>query len=69
MPITHLIVRRLADRSDLLDGLAALDGAEAGTDGGGWADRAIGRADEVRRPEPGGRKPQGAKLPPSRNFR
>ena len=69
MPITHLIVRRLADRSDLLDGLAALDGAEAGTDGGGWADRAIGRADGVRKPEPAGRKPPGAKLPRSRDFR
>ena len=69
MPITHLIVRRLADRSDLLDGLAALDGAEAGTDGGGWADRAIGRADEVRRPEPGSREAPPTKMPRSRDFR
>lgn len=67
--VTRLIVRRLTDCSDLLDGLADPDRARAGTgDGGAWADRAIGRADEVRRPEPGGRKPPGAKLPASRDF-
>lgn len=67
VPVTHLIVRRLIDRSDLLDGLAASDGAETG--GGDRADRAMSRADEVTRPEPGGRKPPGAKLPGSRDFR
>lgn len=63
VPITHLIVRRLLDRSDLLDGLSAIDG------GGDWAERALGRADEVRRPEPGSRGPTPAKLPRSRDFR
>ncbi len=67
VPITHLICRRLVDRSDLLDGLSSVDG-----DGGGaaWAGRALGRADEVRRPEPGSGRPQPtAKLPRSRDFR
>jgi len=59
VPITHLIVRRLTDRSDLLDGLLG-DSA--------WAERSIGRADEVKRPEPGARRPK-AKLPDSRDFR
>jgi error-prone DNA polymerase len=62
VPITHLIVRRLVDRSDLLDGLAAVDGPAAT----GWADRMLGRADEVRRPEPGSQR---TKLPGSRDFR
>jgi error-prone DNA polymerase len=61
--ITHLICRRLIDRSDLLDGLSAIDGAAE------WAERALGRADEVRRPEPGSRGPTTAKLPRSRDFR
>ena len=63
VPIVHLICRRLVDRSDLLDGLLA-DG-----DGnrGAWGDRAPGRADEVRRPEPGARPHP--KLPRSRDFR
>jgi error-prone DNA polymerase len=59
VPITHLIVRRLIDRSDLLDGL--LGGSE-------WVERAIGRADEVKRPDPGSRRPK-ARLPDSRDFR
>lgn len=50
VPITHLIVRRLIDRSDLLDSVAAMDGAAAGID---WAERTQGHADEVRRLEPG----------------
>ena len=66
VPVTHLIVRKLTDRSDLLDGLAAPDGGDGG---GGWAARAPGRADEVERPEPGNRKPPGAKLPPNRDFK
>ena len=67
MPITHLICRRLIDRSDLLDRLSSVDG-----DGGdaAWAGRALGRADEVRRPEPGSGRPQlPTKLPRSRDFR
>jgi error-prone DNA polymerase len=63
VPITHLIVRRLIDRSDLLDRLAAADGGTASPD---WAERSLGRADEVRRPEPGSARP---KLPGSRDFR
>ncbi len=62
VPITHLICRRLVDRSDLLDGLSWVDGDTA------WAGRAQGRADEVRRPEPGSGQPP-AKLPRSRDFR
>jgi error-prone DNA polymerase len=61
VPITHLICRRLVDRSDLLDGLGLVG------DGGEWAGRALGRADEVRRPEPGSQRP--AKLTRSRDFR
>ena len=70
VPITHLICRRLADRSDLLDRLLAAEG-----DGGrgAWGERALGRADEVRRPGLGwGRPdPEGAppRLPRSRDFR
>ena len=63
VPITHLIVRRLTDRSDLLDGL--LQDSAAGS---AWAERNIGRADEVRRPDPGNRAPKAA-LPASRDFR
>ena len=60
VPILHVIVRRLIDRSDLLDGLSQVDGPEA------WG-RMLGRADEVRRPDPGSRRP--VKLPQSRDFR
>ena len=63
VPITHLIVRRLTDRSDLLDGLLAEGCADTA-----WAERNIGRADEVRRPDPGNRAPKAA-LPGSRDFR
>jgi error-prone DNA polymerase len=52
VPIIHLIVDRLTDRSDLLDGLARIDGADDG-----W-EKALGRADEVRRPDPGSRRPR-----------
>jgi error-prone DNA polymerase len=61
IPIIHLIARKLTDRSDLLDGLGQIDGGEAA-----W-NRLLGRADEVRRPEPGSRQP--VKMPPSRDFR
>ena len=46
VPIVHLIVQRLFDRSDLLFGLAALDSPEAGP----WT-RALARADEVEKPD------------------
>ena len=63
VPITHLICRRLVDRSDLLDGLSSIDsGSNA------WAGRALGRADEVRRPEPGSAATV-PRLPRSRDFR
>jgi error-prone DNA polymerase len=52
VPIIHLIVDRLIDRSDLLDRLGDIDGAPTGLD------RALGRADEVRRPDPGSRRPR-----------
>jgi error-prone DNA polymerase len=65
VPITHLIVRRLLDRSDLLDSLVAVDGGAPGSD---WAERTLGHADEVRRPEPGSQRLK-ALLPGSRDFR
>ena len=64
VPITHLIVRRLLDRSDLLEGLTEADGDAAGSN---WAERTLGHADEVKRPEPGSQRSQ-AKLPGSRDF-
>jgi error-prone DNA polymerase len=68
VPIAHLIVRRLTDCSDLLDGLP--QGKEAPERGDAtWAERSLGRADEVRRPEPGARRPPRARLPASRDFR
>ncbi|MFC3126419.1 error-prone DNA polymerase [Pseudoroseomonas globiformis] len=58
VPITHLIARRLTDRSDLLAGMAQGD-VDA------IARRSLGPADEVRRPGP---VPL-VSLPPSRDFR
>src|SRR3954464_9754945 len=63
VPITHLIVRRLVDRSDLLNRLVEIDGGQASPD---WTDRPLARADGVGRPEPGSPRP---KLPGSRDFR
>ncbi|WP_458097977.1 error-prone DNA polymerase [Roseomonas sp. WA12] len=60
--VNHLIVRVLVDRSDLLDGLSVAD------QGGEWAERSLGRADEVRRPDPGSRRTTSVKLPNSRDF-
>jgi error-prone DNA polymerase len=65
VPITHLVVRRLIDRSDLL-GCLTDPGIAAGDSD--WVDRVLGRADEVRRPEPGSQR-TGVKLPGSRDFR
>lgn len=62
VPIVHLIASRLIDRSDLLDTLAKIDGQ----DDGAWAERMLGRAEEVKRPEPGSRR---MKMPGTRDFR
>ena len=61
VPIIHLIVRRLIDRSALLAGLATLDDPAQGP----WR-RALARADEVEKPDLRG-DPR-VKLPPSRDF-
>ncbi|MDO9707401.1 error-prone DNA polymerase [Paracraurococcus lichenis] len=61
VPIIHLIVRRLIDRSELLAGLAALDDPGKAP----WR-RALARADEVEKPDLRG-DPR-MKLPPSRDF-
>ncbi|NKE44155.1 error-prone DNA polymerase [Roseomonas frigidaquae] len=63
VPILHVIARRLVDWSALLDALPQAQGNSA------WAERSLGRADEVRRPDPGARAPKRARLPPSRDFR
>ena len=65
VPITHVIVGRLVDRSDLLNGLTDVTDP---TEGNAWIERALGRADEVRRPEPGSQQSK-TKLPGSRDFR
>jgi len=62
VPITHLICRGLTDRGDLLRQLSASDHDPA------WAEAALGRADEVRRPDPGS-APGKVGLPASRDFR
>ena len=62
VPIIHLIASRIINRSDLLDHLAHIDGK----DDGAWAERMLGRADEVKRPEPGSRR---VKMPGTRDFR
>ena len=62
VPIIHLICRRLEDRSDLLRGLMAEPVPES------WSDRSIGRADEVRRPDPRSARST-HRMPRSRDFR
>jgi len=57
VPIIHLIVRRLYGRDDLLAGLGSVEAP--------W-ERALARADEVRRPDP--RDGPSIRLPPSRDF-
>ncbi|MBR0653051.1 hypothetical protein GXW78_25570 [Roseomonas terrae] len=52
VPIVHLIASRIIDRSDLLDQLSTINDQEDGA----WAERMLGRADEVKRPEPGSRR-------------
>ena len=66
VPITHLIVDRLIDRSDLLSQMAEIDG---GTQDRDWAEQALGRADEVRRSGPDSQRPPKVTLPGSRDFR
>jgi error-prone DNA polymerase len=60
VPITHVICKRLLDRTDLLNSLRQGDTATA------WGDAALARADEVRRPDPGSCRP--VKMPGSRDF-
>jgi error-prone DNA polymerase len=61
VPITHLLCRRLIDRTDLTNGLMQADySAEFGG-------AALGRADEVRRPEPR-LAHGGSRMPASRDF-
>jgi error-prone DNA polymerase len=62
VPIIHLIVQRLTDRSDLLFGLAALDRPKAAEP---WR-KALARADEVEKPDLRDAPP--ARLPRSRDF-
>lgn len=62
VPIVHLIASRLIDRPDLLDTLAKF----GGQDDAGWAERILGRADEVKSPEPGSRR---VRMPGTRDFR
>jgi error-prone DNA polymerase len=62
VPSNHLMVQRLKDQTELLDGLSEQDVA------GKWAERSLGRADEVRSPDPDSRRPSAA-VPPSRDFR
>ena len=52
VPMVHLIVRRLIDRSNLLDRLGQVQAS------GEALDRILGRADEVRRPDPGSLGPK-----------
>ncbi|WP_235035290.1 error-prone DNA polymerase [Roseomonas sp. 18066] len=79
VPIIHLLVGRLEDRTALLDGLMLGETAD-GTRrwDPGWADRNLGPGDEVRHGGPPAsrgetppqrRGPDGARLPRSRDFR
>jgi error-prone DNA polymerase len=49
VPVTHIIAEALTDRTDLLQGLNAAEPQD-------WGAATLGRADEVRRPEPGSRR-------------
>jgi error-prone DNA polymerase len=62
LSITHLICRRLADRSDLLNGLLRSEVEKS------WSDAALLGGGEVRRPEPGSARST-ARMPDSRYFR
>ncbi len=62
VPITHLICRKLTNCGDLLQRL------NVSGDDLAWSDAMLGRADEVRRPDPGSARAK-AGLPASRDFR
>jgi error-prone DNA polymerase len=62
VPITHLICRKLIDRSDLLHRLSVSEDDPA------WSGAKLGRIDEVRGPDPGSARAS-AGLPASRDFR
>ncbi|MEO3475952.1 hypothetical protein AAFN86_29175 [Roseomonas sp. CAU 1739] len=58
----HFVAARLIVRSGLLYTPAQIDGQHDGA----WAAKVLGRADEVKRPEPGSRR---VKMPGTRDFR
>ncbi len=60
IPIIHLLVARIEDRSDLLDGLHLMEEAR-------W-EATLARADEVRRPNPRDDPRARVRMPPSRDF-
>jgi error-prone DNA polymerase len=60
VPILHLLVRRVEDRTDLLEGLHLQEAPR-------W-DAAMARADEVRRPDYRRDTPPRLRMPPSRDF-
>jgi len=66
VPIIHLLVKKLSDRSDLLESLPQMDGVQP------WH-RTLSRADEVVKPQVRRdareeRARMAARLPPSRDF-
>jgi error-prone DNA polymerase len=60
VPITHLICRTLTDRTELLNSLMHQQANLP------WGDAALGRADRVRRPDPGSLRL--SRMPGSRDF-
>jgi error-prone DNA polymerase len=60
VPIVHLLVRRVEDRTDLLEGLHRQEAPR-------W-DAAMARADEVRHPDYRRDTPPRLRMPPSRDF-
>ena len=61
VPIIHLLISRVEDRSDLLDGLHLMEEAR-------W-EATMARADEVRRPNPRDDPRARVRMPASRDFR
>jgi hypothetical protein len=62
VPIAHLICRKHIGHGDRLRQLRISENDPS------WADTPLGRADEVRRPDPGSARAK-ADLPASRDFR